>query len=211
MKQTFESRLKDFLLKHCFKQGDSAHDIAHITRVVKSAKQLCQEESADDEVIVAAAWLHDCVILPKDHPDRKTASTLAARKAAEFLSGVDFPDQKIDAVSHAIEAHSYSAGIPPKTIEAKIVQDADRLDALGAVGIARCFLVGGSMGTALYHPDDPFCENRSPDDKSWSIDHFYSKLFKLPATMNTKSGKAEAEKRVAYMKAYLDKLSQEIN
>ena len=91
------------------------------------------------------------------------------------------------------------------------MQDADRLDALGAVGIARCFLVGGSMGTELYHPDDPFCENRSPDDKSWSIDHFYSKLFKLPATMNTKSGKAEAEKRVAYMKAYLDKLSQEIN
>lgn len=190
---------------------DSAHDTAHITRVVKSAKQLSQAESADDEVVVAAAWLHDCVILPKNHPDRKTASSLAAKKAAEFLSETDFPDQKIDAVSHAIEAHSYSAGIPPETIEAKIVQDADRLDALGAVGIARCFLVGGSMGTSLYNPDDPFCENRLPDDKSWSIDHFYNKLFKLPATMNTDSGRSEAEKRVAYMKAYLDRLSQEIN
>jgi len=190
--------------------ADSAHDIAHIERVVKNAERLLQTEEADQEIVIAAAWLHDCVILPKNHPDRKKASTLAAEKAVRFLKENTFPKEKIDPVAHAIKAHSYSAGIIPQTAEARIVQDADRLDALGAIGIARCFLVGGALNRALYHPADPFCIEREPDDTEWNVDHFYEKLLKLPDTMNTYSAKNEALRRANYMKAYLEQLREEI-
>jgi len=130
--------------------------------------------------------------------------------AAEFLVTTDFPKSKIKSVVHAIEAHSYSAGIEPKTIEAKIVQDADRLDALGAIGIARCLLVGGKLGRPLYDPDDPFCESRSPDDSVYTIDHFYEKLFKLPDLLHTDGAKKIAAHRIDFMKSYLNQLKEEI-
>jgi len=191
-------------------ETDAAHDIAHIKRVVKNAEIIHLEESCDKEIVLAAAWLHDCVVLPKNHPDRKKASTLAAQKAAEFLNTIDFPANKIPAVAHAIEAHSFSAGIPPKTIEAKIVQDADRLDALGAIGIARCFSVGGELNNPMYHPDDPFAESREPDDSKWTVDHFYAKLFRLPDLLNTEVAKKIAAERVEYMKSFLNQMSEEI-
>lgn len=189
---------------------DAAHDLAHIKRVVHSAMKLCAEENADPEIVHAAAWLHDCVTLPKNHPNRKISSTMAAEKAALFLTDTDFPESKISSVVHAIESHSFSAGITPETIEAKIVQDADRMDALGAIGIARCLIVGGVLGRPLYNPADPFCENREPDDSLWTIDHFYVKLFRLPETMHTDSAKKEALKRVQVMKTWLNELKSEI-
>ncbi len=112
---------------------------------------------------------------------------------------------------HAIEAHSFSAGIPPRTLEARIVQDADRLEALGAIGIARCLLTGGTMRTPLYDPDDPFCDRREPDDRSYTLDHFYCKLFKLPGTMQTAAGREEARRRVDYMQGFLAELAGEIS
>jgi len=190
---------------------DSAHDIAHIRRVVKNAELLLRGEEADEEIVITAAWLHDCVSLPKNHPERKKASSFAAEKASRFLKRNSLPVEKIDHVSHAIEAHSYSAGVPAQTIEAKIVQDADRLDALGAIGIARCFLVGGSLNRSLYHPFDPFCSEREPDDSVWTIDHFYKKLLLLPETMNTPSAREEAASRANFMMMYLDRLGKEIN
>lgn len=190
---------------------DAAHDIAHIKRVVKNANILLQNEDADKDMVTAAAWLHDCVILSKNHPDRKKASTRAAQKAAGFLETIDFPKNKIPGVAHAIEAHSYSAGIKPKTIEAKIVQDADRLDALGAIGIARCFSVGGELNNPMYHPDDPFAQSREPDDSKWTIDHFYEKLFRLPDMLNTEAAKKVAANRIEYMKSFLQQMSAEIS
>jgi uncharacterized protein len=191
--------------------GDSAHDLDHIERVVANAKTILKGETADPDIVISAAWLHDCVVLPKNHPDRKQASKMAAKKASDFLTAAGFPKSKIEAVSHAIESHSFSARIKPQSIEAKIVQDADRLDALGAVGIARCFLVGGQLGRPLYNPDDPFCESRNPDDLKWTIDHFYTKLFRLPETMNTENARKEALKRVEFMKNYLEQLKAEIS
>ena len=202
----------EVLFKNFLKQNesDTAHDLAHIQRVVTNAKKLLeQEDSADYLITISAAWLHDCVVLPKNHPERKKASILAANKASQFLSETDFPSEKISAVAHAIESHSFSAGIKPATHEAEIVQDADRLDALGAIGIARCFMVGGTMERPLYNPEDPFCESREPDDSKWNIDHFYQKLFRLPELMNTISAKKEAERRVGLMKLYLAELRKE--
>ncbi|MGF1670899.1 MAG: HD domain-containing protein, partial [Balneolaceae bacterium] len=177
-----------FLKDECLDNRDTAHDLAHIMRVVQNARFLAQPDT-DGQVIRAAAWLHDCVSLPKDHPDRKKSSVMAADKAAGFLKSIRYPKEKIPAVHHAIAAHSFSGGIKPETPEAKIVQDADRLDSLGAIGLARCLMVGGQLGRPLYNPDDPFCKNRPPDDSKWTIDHFYSKLFKLPETMQTETGK----------------------
>lgn len=205
-----EERCRTFIEKELSSSGDSAHDIHHILRVVKNAKQILENEPADEEIVIAAAWLHDCVIVPKDHPDRKKASTLAAQKAAEFLSGLEFPSGKIEGVKHAVEAHSFSAEIPPKTIEAKIVQDADRLDAIGAIGIARCLMIGGKLDRPLYNPEDLLSENREPNDGKWTIDHFYEKLFKLPITMHTETAKNEAKRRVQFMEQYLQELKREI-
>lgn len=197
----FLSGLSDF---------DAAHGMAHIERVVSNVKRLLKSENADSEIVIAAAWLHDCVSLPKDHPDKESSSSLAAEKAVQFLKSTKFDAKKIEAVRHAIEAHSFSSGITPRTIEAKIVQDADRLDALGAVGIARCFMVGGLLNRPIYNPNDPFCDKSEPDDQLWTIDHFYTKLFKLKDLLNTDSAKKEAGIRVEFMHQYLQRLREEI-
>src|SRR4051812_27577479 len=118
---------------------DPAHDLLHFKRVVKTAKALCHEEGANDAIVVPAAWLHDFVIIPKNDPRRSQASRLAAEAAVRFLASVGYPEVHLQDIAHAIESHSFSANISPRTIEAKVVQDADRLDGVGAIGIARCF------------------------------------------------------------------------
>lgn len=189
---------------------DTAHYIYHIKRVVENAKIILSRHPADEEIILPAAWLHDCVVLAKDHPNRQKASRMAAIKATDFLREAGYPVEKLDAVSHAIIAHSFTADIKPETMEAKIVQDADRLDALGAIGIARCIIVGAKLNRPLYNAFDPLCEERDPDDSKWTIDHFFTKLFKLPGLMHTDTAKEIAEKRIIYMKEYLKTLKDEI-
>jgi len=190
--------------------ADSAHDLSHIKRVVKTTLYLTDIESANIDVTLPAAWLHDCVAVAKDSPLRSQASRMAAEAATAYLARIDYPESLLPEIAHAIEAHSFSAGIPCRTLEAKVVQDADRMDALGAIGIARCLAVGGRFNLPLFHPEDPFCENREPDERSWAIDHFYTKLLKLPATMQTQAGRAEAERRAGLMRQYLKDLSEEI-
>ncbi|NLQ18252.1 HD domain-containing protein [Marinomonas sp. M1K-6] len=189
---------------------DVAHDLAHIARVVKVAKQLALEENADLAVVLPAAYLHDCVSLPKNHPERHLASTLAADKAIGFLASIDYPDEYHHAIHHAIRAHSFSANITPESLEARIVQDADRLDALGAIGIARCMQVSGALNRALYSLDDPFCEVRETDDRRYSIDHFYHKLFRIANSLNTASARREGKKREGIMRDFLAQLRVEI-
>jgi uncharacterized protein len=190
--------------------ADPAHDISHVRRVVQNTVRLTRAENGNAAVTVPAAWLHDCVSVPKDSPLRKQASKLAAEEAVRFLKSVDYPVDLLQPIFHAIEAHSFSADIDTETLEARIVQDADRLEAVGAIGITRCFLTGGSMGTPLYEPSDPFAERREPDDRRFTLDHFYCKLLGLAATMKTDAGRTEAEKRTAYMQAFLRQLGKEI-
>ncbi|MFU8811480.1 MAG: HD domain-containing protein [Balneolaceae bacterium] len=189
---------------------DSAHGLPHVRRVVKNVRLLLQEEEGSEFIAVLAAWLHDCVSYPKNHPHRKLASKHAAAQADAFLATLQVPRAKRSQIAHAIEAHSFSANIEPKTIDAAIVQDADRMEALGAIGIARCLMVGAELGRPLCHPTDPFCEHRDADDSRWTIDHFYAKLFALPDTMRTEAGKREAEKRVQVMNDFLARLAEEL-
>ncbi|MCT8986695.1 HD domain-containing protein [Shewanella phaeophyticola] len=191
-------------------QQDLAHDLNHVSRVVNTAKTLCLSESADLAVVIPAAYLHDCFSFAKNHPDRAQSSIYAADKAIAFLESINYPTQFLPAIHHAIVAHSFSANVAPQSVEAKVVQDADRLDALGAIGIARCLQVSTSLGVSLYHLDDPFCINRQANDRLFAIDHFFTKLFKLADTMHTESAKIEASKRIKYMKSFLAQLSTEI-
>lgn len=190
--------------------ADAAHDISHVRRVAANVAGLTRAEDADPWVTLPAAWLHDCVAVAKDSPLRAQGSRLAAEAAHGFLRGIGYPGNLLEQVFHAIEAHSYSAAIPTRSLEARVVQDGDRLDSLGAIGIARCLLVGGKLNRPLCSAHDPFCEEREPDDARFTIDHFYAKLFKLPATMQTTAGRAEAERRAELMRTYLETLRNEL-
>jgi uncharacterized protein len=207
----WESAFEDFLLRTHPTPADPAHDLAHVRRVVSSARALARQEGADLAVVVPAAWLHDCVHVPKQSPDRARASRLAAETAGAYLREAGYPGELVPAIEHAIHAHSFSAGVEPRTLEARVVQDADRLDALGAVGIARTLLLGGAMGSALYEVRDPFARTRALDDRRFAVDHFFTKLLHLADRMQTPAGRAEAERRTEFMRAFLAQLEEEID
>ncbi|HCE2816665.1 TPA: HD domain-containing protein [Vibrio parahaemolyticus] len=204
----FEPLFLEFMQQEM--QVDAAHDIEHVKRVVKTAKQLCDEENADIAIVLPAAYLHDCFTYPKDHPNRKQSSAIAAKKAIAYLESIQYPQHYHDAIAHAIEAHSFSANIRPNTLEAQIVQDADRLDALGAIGVTRCIQVSTHFNAQLYNDNDMFAKERELNDKQFTVDHFQTKLFKIVDTMNTESAKLEANKRKAFMQTYLKQLHDEV-
>ena len=184
--------------------------MAHLSRVVSMAERLAGEERASLDVVMPAAWLHDCVHVPVTSPDRSRASVMAGDVAVDLLRRIGYDASLLDDIHHAIAAHSFSARIAPRTPEACVVQDADRLDAIGAIGIARCLMLGGQLGRVLYDMDDPFAERRTPDDRTSSIDHFYTKLLTLAGTMQTDSGRREATRRTEYMQGYLAQLRSEL-
>jgi uncharacterized protein len=198
------------LLPHAVSGNDGSHDVAHLLRVWKNACAIRAEEGGDIRILAAAVLLHDCVAVEKNSPLRSQASRFAAEKAHGLLADLGWPSQDIDAVGHAILTHSFSAGIAPETLEAKILQDADRLDAIGMVGAARCLYIAGRMGSALYDPLDPLAENRPLDDRAFAIDHFETKLFRLADGFQTGAGRRLAEKRQAKLSQVLAMLLEEI-
>lgn len=190
--------------------SDGAHDASHLARVWRTARSLlASHPEANALVVMAACYLHDLVNLPKNDPERSQASRRSARLASHQLGVMGFPPELLDGVAHAIEAHSYSAAIPAETIEAKIVQDADRIDALGAVGLARVFYIGGQLGRPLAHPDDPLARERPLDDATYTLDHFAVKLAALPGMMQTDAGRRLAERRVALLMDFRARFAQE--
>ena len=190
--------------------NDSAHDFDHVMRVYKNAQTICKKEKANEKLVLSSVLLHDIVSYPKSDKRSKLSSVRSAEKSKKILQKFDFTKQEIQIIFDAIRDHSFSQNKIPKTIEGKILQDADRLDALGAIGIARVFAVGGSEKRPFYNTEDPFCKQRIPDDKIWTLDHFYRKLLKLESLMNTKSGKIEAKKRTKILKNFLNQLKNEI-
>lgn len=190
--------------------NDSAHDFEHIIRVYKNAQKISKNEKVDEKLILCAALLHDIVSYPKSDKRSKLSSAQSAKKAEQILKKYSFSKEEITIVCDAIRDHSFSQNKKPTTIEGKILQDADRLDAIGAIGIARVFATGGSLKRPFYNIDDPFCKTRKPDDKIWTVDHFYQKLLKLESLMNTKSGKIEAKQRTRVLNEFLKQLKQEI-
>ncbi|PDT85325.1 HD domain-containing protein [Sinorhizobium sp. BJ1] len=198
------------LLPHAFSGDDGSHDAAHLIRVWKNTARIQAEEGGDSRQLAAAVLLHDCVAVEKNSPSRAGASRLAAEKAWQILDGLRWRTLEISAVAHAILTHSFSANMAPETLEAKILQDADRLDAIGMVGAARCFYIAGRMGSGLYDPLDPLAEDRPLDDKAFAIDHFETKLFRLVDGFQTAAGRRLALERQTRLRGVLAMLLDEI-
>jgi len=189
---------------------DGAHDSAHLDRVWRNAQALLEyHPDADRLVVLAACYLHDLVNLPKNDPERDQASRRSARLARHQLAHLGFPPQKLDAVAHAIEAHSFSAAIAAETIEAQIVQDADRLDGLGLVGLARMFYIAGRMESGLAHPSDPLGVDRKFDDRKYALDPIMVKLCKLPDMMQTAAGRELGLVRLDQLLAFREEFAAE--
>ena len=197
-------------IKPYYEAQDPGHDWAHILRVTKTAEELAKSEKADLSVVLPAAFLHDIVNVPKDHPERTRASTLAADKAIKLLSEVHYDETKFEKIHQAIVEHSWSKGLKPSSIESACVQDADRLDAIGAIGVLRCTAVNVQMKSHFYDPNDPFSENRELNDKSYMIDHYFVKLLKIADSLQTKAAKVEGQRRTEFMRHFLDQLKNEI-
>jgi uncharacterized protein len=189
---------------------DPAHDYLHVARVAATARTLATAEGAVVEIAVAAALLHELFNYPKGHPDSPRSGEVCAEQAAEVLvaegCGADF----VSAVAHAIRVHPFSRGLPPGTLEAAVLQDADRLDSIGAIGIARCFATGSVMGAPFYQEADPFARSRPLEDKRYSLDHFPAKLLRIAGTLHTETARTLAASRVELMHAFLDQLGVEI-
>lgn len=207
-----ESKIIEFLKKEMERNSDGSHDMGHLKRVATQSKMLYHHEGGNLEVIIIASYFHDIVSLPKDSIIRHHSSTFAAQKTIKILRQ-HFKEVSVNLYGHiadVIRSHSYSAAIKPVTIEAKIVQDADRLDALGAIGLARVFYIAGKLGQKIYDENDPFCSERDLDDKKYALDHFYTKLIKLPDTINTDEGRRIACHKVNYLKEYIENLRCEL-
>ncbi|MGV1770456.1 HD domain-containing protein [Agrobacterium vitis] len=203
--------LAKWLLPHATEGNDGSHDAAHILRVFKNAMRIHAVEGGDSQVLTAAVLLHDCVSMEKNAPNRADASRLAAKKAEAILADDrQWPTSSIQSVSHAILTHSFSANLAPETLEAKILQDADRLDAIGVVGAARCFYIAGRLGSGLYDPADPKALQRPLDDKRFAIDHFQTKLFKLADGFQTPTGQHMAHERHARLLSIFSDFLEEI-
>jgi uncharacterized protein len=198
-------------VKKVLEGRDPAHDFQHIMRVYKNAELIGKKEDADMEILLLAVLFHDLVVYPKGSAKTSKSADDSADLAEKWLQSYGYPKDKIDKISYCIRTHSYSKRMVPATLEGKILQDADRLDALGAIGIARTFSVGGSEKRSFYNPDDP-CgrSNRELNDRDWTLDHFQTKLLKLKKLMHTKTAREMARKRAVFMESFIKQLQKEI-
>ena len=193
--------------------GDgSGHDWWHIFRVWTLAKKIATEEKAQLETVELGALLHDIA----DWKFHGGDDSIGPAMAQEFLSNNDVDPQLTESVVDIVSTISYKgAGVatPMKTLEGKIVQDADRLDAIGALGIARTFAYGGYKNRLIYHPDEKSVLHQSYADyknnKGHTINHFYEKLLLLRERMNTKTGKQIADGRHQFMQKFLEQFYRE--
>ncbi|MFK8004793.1 MAG: HD domain-containing protein [Saprospiraceae bacterium] len=199
-------------VKSELENAEGGHDWWHIYRVWKTAKQIAASETVDQQVVELGALLHDIA----DSKFHDGDETVGPRKANDFLTSIGVDQKTIDHVILIIQNISFGGGNFEKkfhSLELAVVQDADRLDALGAIGIARTFNYGGFKNRAIYDPNIPPQLNMTKAEykKSTapSINHFYEKLLLLKDRMNTPTGKKMAEQRHQFMETYLDQFYQE--
>ena len=209
MDELLLERLREVAESRCNGNGP-AHDFLHVTRVTDNARRISVAEGADLSVVVPAALLHELFNYPKGHPQSHLSGEVCAGHAADVLRENHCPTHLIDPIRESIRIHAFSRGLVPETIEGKVLQDADRLDAIGAIGIARCFATCAEMAVPFYQPEDPFCHWREPDDKRWGLDHFYRKLLRIPDGLHTATARAIAGDRIRVMQTFLTQLRQEI-
>ena len=208
MKDLIQETIK--YVKEFFEKDYTGHDFYHTLRVYKLTKKIAEKENCDKEIMYLTALLHDV-----DDYKLVGKEKVPFKNATEFLKSKNYPEDKIKIICHNISQISFKGkdSIIPDTIEGKIVQDADRLDAIGAIGIARTFAYGGSRGREIYNPYEKYKENMTEEEyyknKGTSINHFYEKLLKLKDLMNTKTAKDIAKKRHTYIENFLKEFLDE--
>ena len=187
----------------------SGHDWWHIHRVRNNALNIAEKYDVSIFIIEMAALLHDIA----DHKFHDGNETIGLKKAQEWLISIDVSDKIIQDILEIMSQVSFSSGQVPNSLEGKIVQDADRLDAIGAIGIARTFAYGGYKKREIYNPEIPPIEDQTLEaykkNTDPTINHFYDKLLKLQDLMNTKEAKVIAEKRHSYMQDFLTQFYDE--
>lgn len=195
-------------IRGLFEGDSSGHDFYHSMRVHDLALSICRQEGGDESVVRLAALLHDA-------DDRKMFSTENHANARRFMDSESIPADVQDRICSVISQISFKGkdSVVPDTLEGRIVQDADRMDAIGAIGIARAFAYGGSKGRAMHIPGESYKEDMSEAEyyanEGTSVNHFYEKLLKLRDMMNTDAARRMAEDRHAYMVGFLDEFMAE--
>lgn len=198
--------------KRCYTGARPTHDWSHTWRVVRLCQVIGEKEAADLEVLFAAALLHD---IARDEADKRGVchAALSAQRAQPVLHRCGFPSSKIDAVIHCIETHRFRSDAPPRTREAKVLFDADKLDALGAIGVCRAYAFAGENGQQLYSsPSQALLLTRAIDHGDYSpVVEFSVKLSRLKDAVQTRTGKEFAENRHKFMQAFFLRLQEEVD
>lgn len=199
------------IAKEKITSDDSSHDINHAIRVLFVSEKIAKVERADLDIVIPAALFHDIICYPKNHHKRTMSSDESAKCAKKILQKIyDFPGSKIVKVCQAISLCSFTKALKPDFLEAQILQDADGLEATGAVSIMRTFSSAGIMKKAFYNSLDPFCKKRKPDDENYAIDLFFTRLLIVEKKLHTKTAKEMVKKRSFFLKLFLKELEYEL-
>lgn len=210
MNKELRKKLID-IAKNEIPDRDVSHDFEHALRVLSNAERITKEESGDLDIIIPAALFHDLIVYPKNHPDKHKSQEKSADATEEILNIFDnFPKEKIDKVKLCILECSFSKGVMPDLLESKILQDADGLEATGAISIMRTYSSTGQMKRLFYNSEDPFCKNRKPNALKFALDLFYERLLKVTERMHTKTAKKIAKRRTLFLEEFLDELKLEL-
>jgi len=208
------SELKNQLIKIAKEKipdTDVSHDFEHALRVLSNAERITKEENGDFDIIVPAALFHDLIVYPKNHSNRHKSQEESAEATEKILNSFgNFTKEKIKKIKTCIMECSFSKNIVPKLLESKILQDADGLEATGAISIMRTYSSTGQMKRPFYSHEDPFCENREPDASKFGLDLFYERLLKVTERMHTKTAKKIAKRRTDFLIDFLKELKLEL-
>jgi len=194
---------------------DLSHDADHLVRVYRWALRLAPDAEVDPDLAGAAALVHDLAAIPKDDARRALAGAQSAASALEPLHRSGYSEGEVAAVAEAVRTSPWSAGLTPTGPLGRLLQDADRLDAIGAIGIARSLCCAQGMASrgrplTLYHPTDLLARGRDPDEAHHAVDHFHVKLLRLAAGMHLEPARREAAQRQQRMQRFLEELALEV-
>ncbi len=209
MNKTLEKKLIG-IAKERQTKIDPSHDFGHAFRVFQLAKKIGNAEKANLDIFIPAALFHDIIVYPKNDPRSKNETDESAKLVAQLLKEMKgYPKKQIEHVVICIQQCSFSKGIVPDLLEAKILQDADRLEATGAISIMRTFSSGGQMNRPFFDPDDPFCQKREASNQ-FCLDLFYKRLLVVEKRMHTSLARRITKRRTLFLKTFLRELKQEL-
>lgn len=190
---------------------DVSHDLEHALRVLLNAEMIASKEGWDLDIIVPSALFHDVVVYSKNHPDRFKSQEHSANITKQILENINtYPQGKIKHVEKCILECSFSKWIIPDSLEWKILQDADWLEATWAISIMRTYSSTWQMERPFYHAEDPFCNNREPDANNNALDLFFVRLLKVTDRMHTKTAKEISKRRTDFLNIFLQELALEL-